>query len=567
MQATAAIAPPMNTYSGAAESLPPLRGRPSAPQRADRPFYSLKTDDIDGAKPKSTDFHSLRHVDPLDPHYDLPKFEERPPTPPRFLRDSVGVGDIEGAAPKDYYTKKVRNLNLDVSDITAPAKPRREFAPRANELMMDVRDINTRATRIQDLRPASCNPSQPEYSWPNAERPPDRGLVLKTDCFAGRDYVHDGDFSLHTQDIVGVEESRGRKEKLYGADRRYVVRTNYSGDIEGGQACYSERTWEKKCQKYFGRPAHDPSIRDKDYVAREVDRWAAASSGQQAGSAAGSAPPAAAGSAALAATPSPYSATQIGAGLRQRKAYYGLSKSMLDTTYSTSLPTRQKPGDLVPEDPEAPGTATGYLEPADSASIQRERARNPYRVQEYVPPAASIVQKRIIRPDDDVRTIPVAGDDTGGLDIAKAHQTYGFLPGPSKETILQHRKPTFHRVSPGGIGAWIRKEEPNGDQVPIPASLGSSQQAVTLRAGGLTSNAGLQPASRSGAQTLSRSAGVQWAAASQGASGLGGSARLSGSAGLAKSAAQLSSSSAARARRAEAERREEERMVRELPNY
>jgi len=486
-------------------------------------------------------------VDPLDPHYELPKFEERPPTPPRFLRDSVAVDDIPGAAPKDYYTKQVRDLNLDVSDITAPSKPRRELVPRAQELMMDVRDINTRSRRIQDLRPATCDPSQPEYAWPSAEKPPDRGLVLKTDCFAGRDYVHDADFSLHTQDLAGMKESQERKEKLYGTGRRYLVRTNYSGDIEGGQACYSERTWEKKCQRYFGRPAHDPAIRDKDYVSKEVDRWASAQGDP-------------------AAVPSPYSATQIGASLKQRKAYYGLSKSMMDTTYSTSLPTRQKPGDLVPEDPEAPGAATGYLEPADPSELERDRAHNPYRPQEYVPPADSVVKKRIILPGEDVRTIPVAGDNTGGLEIAMANQTYGFLPGPSKETILQHRKPTFHRVSPGGIGSWIRKEEPSSDVVLLPGAsgtlggAGSSTTPLNLRTGFSATAGSAQLAS--GTARLSASA----AGTSMRPSGTAGSQKLAQSysgRGATRSAGQTT----ARARRVNAERLEEERMVRELPNY
>jgi hypothetical protein len=71
-------------------------------------IFSIR--DIEGTKPKQIDFKTTRNINPLQPVYNLPKTEEKPPSPPRvlplfcfiyyvffqFIRDSYNVDDIRG---------------------------------------------------------------------------------------------------------------------------------------------------------------------------------------------------------------------------------------------------------------------------------------------------------------------------------------------------------------------------------------------------------------------------------------------------------------------------------------
>ena len=63
---------------------------------------NLATDDIEGAAPCCNRFKSTRSGnDPLNPVYTLSKVEVRPATPPKFIRDSMLVDDIDKAKPKE----------------------------------------------------------------------------------------------------------------------------------------------------------------------------------------------------------------------------------------------------------------------------------------------------------------------------------------------------------------------------------------------------------------------------------------------------------------------------------
>ena len=62
---------------------------------------NLTTGDVHGAQPDATKFKTKRiGNDPLNPTYNLSKVAVRPTTPPRFIRDAMGVTDIEGTRPK-----------------------------------------------------------------------------------------------------------------------------------------------------------------------------------------------------------------------------------------------------------------------------------------------------------------------------------------------------------------------------------------------------------------------------------------------------------------------------------
>lgn len=55
--------------------------------------YNMRTDDIQGTHPnvmKDT-IRTKRVTNPLDPQYVLSNVEQRPPTPPKFLRDNINI--------------------------------------------------------------------------------------------------------------------------------------------------------------------------------------------------------------------------------------------------------------------------------------------------------------------------------------------------------------------------------------------------------------------------------------------------------------------------------------------
>jgi hypothetical protein len=58
-----------------------------------RPEYNLETRDIEGTKSNVAKdaIRTKRMTDPLDPKYKLPVVEQRPPTPPKFLRDPISI--------------------------------------------------------------------------------------------------------------------------------------------------------------------------------------------------------------------------------------------------------------------------------------------------------------------------------------------------------------------------------------------------------------------------------------------------------------------------------------------
>lgn len=53
---------------------------------------------------------------PLNPVYKISEVEYRPPTPPKFIRDSINNADIEGARPKQEKYYETRDT-MKVEDI------------------------------------------------------------------------------------------------------------------------------------------------------------------------------------------------------------------------------------------------------------------------------------------------------------------------------------------------------------------------------------------------------------------------------------------------------------------
>lgn len=73
-----------------------------------------------------------------------------------------------------------------------------------------------------------------------------------------------------------------------------------------------------------------------------------------------------------------------------------------------------------------------------------------YEIPPEVPPPRDEIYKIKVEVGADPSTIPVAGIDTHGLQVAVQHQTIGMLPGPGAKDYKQH---SFKRTRDDSLGA------------------------------------------------------------------------------------------------------------------
>eukprot|EP00003_Mantamonas_plastica_P004362 TRINITY_DN1344_c0_g3_i1.p1 TRINITY_DN1344_c0_g3~~TRINITY_DN1344_c0_g3_i1.p1 ORF type:complete len:601 (+),score=184.19 TRINITY_DN1344_c0_g3_i1:62-1804(+) len=101
------------------EPIPGAQPKKFTRNSSDGVSFSLRTDDIVGAKPKSVKkINTSRVVNPLNPEYSLPQSEERAPSPPsKPARDIMSLDDIEGAKPVHRINTFATRDALDYSDV------------------------------------------------------------------------------------------------------------------------------------------------------------------------------------------------------------------------------------------------------------------------------------------------------------------------------------------------------------------------------------------------------------------------------------------------------------------
>jgi hypothetical protein len=163
----------------------------------------MKVRDIDGSAPRIYKNlpHSSRHTNPLTPEYQLPTKEELPPPEIPFIYDGINFDDIPGVHPRSYKSDKPPRDPLLIDDIPG-TRSRSLLGPydRGNRYM-DVSDINGKGKRGQFNTKRRTNPLNPDYPYD--------GTVLTADYGSPEsNYLtrEDGiDTSLMTQDIEGAQ--------------------------------------------------------------------------------------------------------------------------------------------------------------------------------------------------------------------------------------------------------------------------------------------------------------------------------------------------------------------------
>lgn len=165
------------------------------------PFDIMGHDDIEGSKPRIRRNmpHSNRHTNPLNPNYELPKTKQEPPPELPFIRDNINYDDIPGVHPRSYKPVKPARDIMKVSDIEGahPTHRNREIRESHNR-QFDVSDINNDGDFHSKRHTDPLDPQFQIY-----------GEILENDF--GKSHsnylVRKGqiDYSLQTQDIEGAQ--------------------------------------------------------------------------------------------------------------------------------------------------------------------------------------------------------------------------------------------------------------------------------------------------------------------------------------------------------------------------
>ena len=129
------------------------------PETYVRPELALNTKDIKGASAAEPKFTTLaRDTNPLQPQYQLPTHRAEEPPQPRFVRDSMGVSDIEGAAKVPFQQTRGGFTTLDAADIEGtyvgwkPYYKAHFNTPEGERDPIGVSDINTSSLKYFPTR-------------------------------------------------------------------------------------------------------------------------------------------------------------------------------------------------------------------------------------------------------------------------------------------------------------------------------------------------------------------------------------------------------------------------------
>jgi len=186
-------------------------------------------------------------VNPLEPQYQLPTAQERPATPPRFVRDAMGVSDIDGARPPPPASERVtaaRTTPLDVSDIdgACPSTVAERDKPAPRDILSS-KTVDAPAVQRHFRSSRVTDPQRPRHVM--------HGRVIEDDDPGGRPRRHVGTAppreaaSLTTRDIEGATPGwrppHSGAAAIPSARRRQFRDVTSVADVAGAQASTMRR--------------------------------------------------------------------------------------------------------------------------------------------------------------------------------------------------------------------------------------------------------------------------------------------------------------------------------------
>ena len=210
----------------------------SSPKRLhvklNKPEYNLSNSDIEYSKPHCVTCKIIRHLNPLEPKYTLPKSPEYPPYEPKFIRDNINVSDIEGAKPRKIVSQNVLRETMKNDDVK-DSWPRKPYIRRTKYEFMDYRDVTH--TEFQTKR--STNPLDPFYKMNFVDGSKVKfGPIEGNKPLVGSKYMYKTPFNLKVDDIEGSNiGSKNKYKKFMGKNFCYdisdILGTNSGSLLKG----------------------------------------------------------------------------------------------------------------------------------------------------------------------------------------------------------------------------------------------------------------------------------------------------------------------------------------------
>ncbi len=120
---------------------------------------TLRTDDIEFARPQCNGFKTNRITNPIVPRYQLPYVPPVTPEPPRpFIRDSMNISDIQ----TKIGSRISSNHKKEEIEGSSPMKLFRTVEAVSR---LDVKDINRDGTFTSARTSCPSDPLDPTYTW------------------------------------------------------------------------------------------------------------------------------------------------------------------------------------------------------------------------------------------------------------------------------------------------------------------------------------------------------------------------------------------------------------------
>ncbi|KAL4474667.1 hypothetical protein ABPG72_002260 [Tetrahymena utriculariae] len=188
--------------------------------------HILDHDDIKGSHPNINKFYTKREpFNPLEPQYKLQEAQQIITDPPKFLRDTLFIDDIEGTRAK----KQILAYDKNLPEIEG-AQTKKKFLPKDYIDSLNVRDINNK----KQLELSRCvNPLNPTYKWQYEEDNLQSQAIGAVDGSYSRQLHKEMKYPFDkysSTDIQGAQA--GSLIKKYNMNHRYAYSNQ---DIEGTQ--------------------------------------------------------------------------------------------------------------------------------------------------------------------------------------------------------------------------------------------------------------------------------------------------------------------------------------------
>ena len=188
--------------------------------KLNKPEYNLANSDIEYSQPHCVKCKITRHLNPLEPKYNLPTSPEYPPYEPRFIRDSMKVDDIEGAKPRKIMSQNILRESLKNNDVK-DSWPRKPYVRKSKYEFMNYRDV----THTEFKTKRSTNPLEPTYRMKFLDGSQIKfGPIEGNKPMVGSQYMYKVPMNLKIDDIAGSNPgSKNKFKKFMGTNSCYDI--------------------------------------------------------------------------------------------------------------------------------------------------------------------------------------------------------------------------------------------------------------------------------------------------------------------------------------------------------